>query len=109
MIGGLGHRLREMGITAYDSLSRWEPRVGDMVIYNGLVKHWFGIVSLVENHSGTVHIVHEILPITVVTMGPKKQEKHTRKYDTIEIRNSRGGKWAVIQSVAGQQPTIYVG
>ena len=106
MSNPLVSRLGGVGITQFASLDLWEPQIGDFVIYNGLVKHWFGVVMGVGK--GTVEVVKSVLQVDVFMMGPLKQKKHTKSFDLIDIRSSRGGKFAIIQAINGQAPIVFI-
>lgn len=99
-------KLGGVGITQFADLSMWEPRIGDFIIYNGLFRHWFGVVMGVGK--GSVEIVKSVLPVDVFMMGPNKQEAHTKSFDVIDIASSRGGKYAIIQATNGQAPVIFI-
>lgn len=99
-------RLQEIGIAQFDNLAKWKPQPGDFVIYNGWIRHWFGMVT--ETLPGEVKIIHNVIPLNVFIMGPNAQEKNSKKIDLIDITNSRGGKYTIIQSQAGGTTIVYL-
>lgn len=106
MISPFADKLKDIGIAQFADLSLWKPQVGDFVIYNGWIKHWFGLV--VSTLPGEVEILHNVLPVNVFTMGPNAAKKNALKFDVDEIHRSRGGRFAIIQVTSGQTPVVYL-
>lgn len=106
MFSPFTQRLQDIGIAQFDNLAKWKPQVGDFIIYNGWFKHWFGMV--IETLPGEVKIVYNVLPLNVFLMGPNAQEKNAKKFDLVDITNSKGGKFTVIQPQQGSAPIVYL-
>lgn len=90
-----------MGLAIYTHLEKWQPQIGDIILFTGLVTKWVGIVGSYAN--GEVEVIKHGLPCELVTMGPNEQKKNTLKLDVSEIQRSPRGKYAVLGEKDGQQ------
>lgn len=79
----------------FKQLAGWEPQLYDIVIYHGWFTHWFGIVNGID--SGVVSVVQAGLPVLLLTMDELDIVKKTKQIGVSSIRNSKAGKYTVIQ------------
>jgi hypothetical protein len=83
----------------YNSLAKWTPNLGDVVVYHGWLTHWFGVVNAIDG--GTIHIVKAGIPLLLFTMDDIDMPKNTVKIGINKIKRSTGGKYSISQTIAG--------
>jgi len=96
-----GRQSVQVDLAEYAPIGDWVPMVGDVIIWHGWINHWFGIVSAAPP-SGTLYVITSGLPIALFTMNPSKVEKATKKIDAHDIKSSRHGEWAILQTGKGK-------
>ena len=88
-------------LAQYKGLQNWQPQLGDMIIHHGWLTHWFGFVNAIDG--GVLSVVQAGLPLLLLTMDELNIQKNTKKVSISSIRNSRAGKYAVLQNIANTQ------
>jgi hypothetical protein len=86
-------------LAQYDSIIKWKPKIGDVIVHHGWLTHWFGVVNAINNKSVTV--VKAGMPILLFSMGESEMTKNKLNIDVMSITISKGGKYAVQQTVNG--------
>jgi hypothetical protein len=90
--------LQQVDLAHYKSLRKWDPRVGDCVVWHGWLTHWFGVVSSVIREENKVEIVKKGIPALLFSMTPEEYKKNSTKVDIGEIKGSTGGRYATIRA-----------
>lgn len=100
---------QRIDLLQYLSISKWQPMIGDFVIWHGLFTHWYGVINSVNTKNYTVEIIRAGLPFLLFTMTPSQMNKKSRLgsagYSTVDvgdITSSKGGKYAVKQQHGAQ-------
>jgi hypothetical protein len=88
-------------LAQYKPLLKWEPQLGDMIICHGWFTHSFGLINAIDG--GVLSVVQAGLPVLLLAMDELDFEKNTKKMSTSSIRQSRAGKYAVLQNIANTQ------
>ena len=83
----------------YKAVAEWHPQVGDYVVWHGWLTHWFGIVRQIDQ-DGSLHVMKQGIPILLFSLSNNEpaMDENTVKIHSAEIRNSSGGRYAVIQA-----------
>jgi hypothetical protein len=87
-----------MDLAHYDSIKKWNPQIGDFVIWHGWFQHYFGVISGFDKEDNSIEIIKQGLPILLFDMPPEQHDKNKIKVDIGEIKASRGGKYAAFRA-----------
>jgi len=90
--------MTNVDLAHYDDIRKWDPKVGDCVIWHGWFQHFFGIVSSVLIKDDSVEIIKKGLPLLLFDMVSEEHNKNKVKLSIGTIKGSRGGKYAVIRA-----------
>lgn len=82
----------------YDNIRKWEPQIGDCIIWHGWFQHYFGIVSGILKEDNSIEIIKKGLPLLLFNMVPEEHDNNKIKIDIGEIKGSRGGKYAAFRA-----------
>lgn len=88
-------------------IASWKPTVGDFIVWHGWFTHWFGIVNSI-NVDGTVTVTKAGLPVLLFTMNDVEVSKNKTNVSIAAMNNSRGGKYAVLQTLPGSTNVWFV-
>ena len=86
---------------------KWKPALGDIIIWHGWFQHWFGVVSSI-NADGTVTVTKAGIPVLLFTMDELEQQKNKATIAVSAVNRSRGGKYAVMQTLPGSANVWYI-
>ncbi len=87
--------LADVPLAQYAPRSAYRPIIGDLVVWAGWVRTWFGIVSGISNDG--LQVVYEGLPVLLVTQTPEEQAKNTRLLKFDELTGAKAGVYSVLQ------------
>ena len=91
-----GHGRVEVGLAKYNTLSRWQPKLTDFIIWHGwLWGRWYGIVNGINGDN--VRIIKDGLPYLLFTMNQQQHDKSTIEIHMGTIRNGRSGEYHILQ------------
>lgn len=90
--------MASMDLAHYDDIRKWDPQVGDFIVYHGWFQHYFGVVSSVIVDEQSVEIIKKGLPILLFNMIPEEHNKSKTKISIGSIKGSRGGQYAAIRA-----------
>lgn len=79
----------------YKSITEWNPKVSDIVIWHGWIRRWYGVVS--ATHGDSVIIIRDGLPCLLFTMTPDQYKRNSIEISVHKIRNSGGGEFHTLQ------------
>jgi hypothetical protein len=88
-------------LAQYKALPTWEPQLGDLIVHHGWLTHSFGLINAIDG--GVLSVVEAGLPLLLLTMDELDIEKNTKQVSIASIRQSKAGKYAVLQNVANTQ------
>ena len=94
--------LQEVDLVQYMSVKKWQPKIGDFIVWHGMIySRWFGVVSNIDHKTYTVSIIKSGLPVSLFTMSKSDmiKKKNIKTIDIGKIHNSRGGEWAAMQQM----------
>ena len=86
-------------LAQFKSLSTWRPQIGDFIIQHGWLTHWFGVINAIDG--GSLSIIKAGLPVLLFSMDDAEMQKNTVILGINTIMRSRGGKFAVMQTING--------
>lgn len=81
-------------LAQYDSIEKWKPTLGDVVIWHGWFTHYFGIVVDIDIKKNVVKLKKNGLPILLLT---SKSDIINVEID--DIMFSKAGKYSVIKTI----------
>ena len=83
-------------LAKFTGLNKWQPKIGDFIIYHGWFRGWYGVVHSI---SGTkLQIIKEGLPKLLFCLQLGEYQKNQAILDAGRIINSRGGEYCVLQN-----------
>lgn len=92
-------------LASFRPLSKYQPAIGDFVIWAGFFRTWYGVVSLFDATHLT--IVFESLPILLFTLMPEEQNKNTKKITIDKVRSGISGSFTIMQHAADHNTIIW--
>lgn len=91
----------------YKSLSDYEPKVGDFIIWAGWFFTKYGIVTDFDKSS--IYVVLDGLPVLLITMDTSDYEENTRKISISKIKSASKGSFSILQTdEKSKQPIWYL-
>jgi hypothetical protein len=87
-----------MDLAHYDDIRKWDPQIGDFIVWHGWFQHYFGVISSISREDQSVIIIKRGLPIMLFDMVSEEHEKNKIKVSIGSIKGSRGGKYATIRA-----------
>jgi hypothetical protein len=91
----VGPRDVNIELLRYRSLAKYQPRVGDFIIFTGWFSRWYGVASAVDK--GELTIIKDGLPSLLFTMDESDYAKNSIKLGLGGIINSSPGAYSVLQ------------
>jgi hypothetical protein len=97
-----------LNLAQYKSIAAWKPQLGDIVIWHGLMTHWFGIVNGIRDEE--LSIVKSGLPFLLLQLDEAQIAKGTVTIPISKIHAAAGkrGTYAAIQNTDGNLPTWFI-
>ena len=91
----------QVDLVHYDQIAKWQPKVGDIIIWHGWFTHWYGVVGQIQQ-SGHIVVIRAGLPLLLFTLDQDSMAKKAKTVHMSKIQRSRGGEWTVIQPTGSQ-------
>jgi len=82
-------------LARFAPFTRWQPRVGDFIIWHGWFTRWYGLINVMDHDM--LYIVKENLPCLLFTLSESEYAAHTVKVPIGKILRSRGGEYHILQ------------
>lgn len=99
--------MASMDLAHYDSLRKWNPQIGDFIVWHGWFQHYFGVVSSILREENSIEVIKKGIPLLLFAMPPEQHDKNKVKINVGDIKGSTGGKYAAIRA-AGNNIVWYV-
>lgn len=90
--------MASMDLAHYDDIRKWDPQIGDFVIWHGWFQHYFGVVSSIVRDEQSVEIIRKGLPLLLFNMIPEEHDSNKIKVSIAKIKGSRGGNYAALRA-----------
>lgn len=81
-------------LAQYTSITKYEPKYGDMIIWTGWFSTWIGYIIKYDKDD-TISVVFSSIPFLLLTMTPYEQKKETKELSLSKVKNSYRGKYAI--------------
>jgi len=94
--------MMQVDLAHHSSLQRWQPKVGDFLIWHGWFQHWFGVICNVSP-SSEITIIYKGMPVLLFALTQSEYEKNKRTIHLSDVVNNSfwKGKYAAISSTNG--------
>ena len=83
-------------LAKFNTLTRWNPKIGDFIVWHGWFRHWYGVVNDIST-VGSLWVIRENLPKLLFSLPMSERSKNSIQVDIDKIRGSRAGEYAVLQ------------
>lgn len=90
--------MTSMDLAHYTNIKKWDPQIGDFIIWHGWIQHYFGVISNVLHNENSVEVVKSGIPVLLFGMSQEEQDNNKIKVNIGEIKGSRGGKYATLRA-----------
>lgn len=87
-----------MDLAHYNDIRKWDPQIGDVIIWHGWLQHYFGVISSIIREEQAVEIVRKGLPVLLFDMVPEEHDKNKVKVNIGKIKSSKGGSYAALRA-----------
>jgi hypothetical protein len=84
-----------VSLASYKSITEWNPKIADFIIWHGWIRHWYGVVNAITDDLVTV--IKDGLPCLLFTMDCDQYKNNSINISINKIRNSSGGEFHVLQ------------
>lgn len=89
------NKLVELPLAQYDTIQKYHPRIGDVIIKSGWVSTSYGIISGIDDSK--LRVIEAGLPMLLFTMDNDDKLENTKVYRLSKIKKSKG-EFAIIQN-----------
>jgi len=91
-------------------IGQWEPHVGDIVMWHGWFKHWFGVVTGTAHVDGStkVMMVKAGIPLLLARITPDHFLSEQFAIPLAKIQKGVAGEYAVARAVKESVMVWYV-
>jgi hypothetical protein len=80
----------EVSLAQYKPISQYRPRIGDFIIWHGLLTHYYGVINGIDESNGTIRVIKAGMPLLLFNMEPDEMDSNTTTVKLSKIKSSRG-------------------
>ena len=90
----------QINLAQHSPIEKWNPEVGDFIVWHGWFQHWFGVVCAVDFDEIT--IIKKGMPLLLFALTQSEHESNKTSLNVAQIRSGGSfwhGKYATVKAV----------